>query len=77
MRGVRDREIVSATSMPTAALGHTHGLEVIDALAAAHLGQDSLLLLHALRRDDQRDGLPDRLFRGIAEQPLRGSLRSG
>ena len=72
--GTADRRDGERHVDPTAALGHPDRLEVIDALALAQLREDLLLLLLALRRNDQRDRLPDGLVHRVAEQPLRGPI---
>src|SRR5579872_4493248 len=64
-----ERDLDAATVFPDPS-----GLEVLDALAPAQCREDSLLLLQTLGRDDERDGLADRLFGRVAEDPLRAGI---
>src|SRR5207247_2615736 len=56
---------------PLAALAHSDGLVVVDALASAQAGEDPGNLVGALLRHDDRDQTPDRLVRGVAVDALR------
>src|SRR4051794_9484274 len=47
---------------------------MFDARAAADATEDEVLLLLAVRRDDESDGLANRFFSGVAEHPLRGRV---
>jgi hypothetical protein len=50
---------------------------MVDALAAAELGEDVVLLVVQLRRDDAGDRLADHLLGGIAEQAQRRGVPRG
>ena len=51
-----------------------HGLEMIDAVAAANAADDRVFLLLTIGRDEDANRLSDQLRRGVAEQPLRGGV---
>ena len=53
-----------------AILGHTNGLEVVDALTPPDLREHLVFLRPSLGRNDQRDVLTDRLLGRPAEQSL-------
>ncbi len=53
-----------------AVLVQTLGSELAEALAARDLGEDLVLFLLALDRDQLADRLADHFLGGIAEQPL-------
>ena len=55
-------------------LAPPHRLEVIDRAARAHLAQDVIFLRKPVGGDDERDGLADRFFSGVAEHPLGGAV---
>src|ERR1700759_659542 len=50
---------------------------MVDALATSDARQDSALLVLAVVRNDDRDGLPDRLRGRVAENPLRTAVPAG
>ena len=54
-----------------------HGVEMLDPLAAAELGQDLVLLVLQLGRDDLRDRLADHLVGLVAEDPLGAGVPRG
>ena len=60
-----------------AVLAAAHGLEVVHRLSATDAPQDVGLLAMSIGRDDQQDGLADRLGRGIAEQSLGPAIPGG
>jgi len=49
-------------------------LEMVNALAASDARQDRTLFILSVLRDDNRNGLADRLFGGVAEDALRASI---
>ena len=60
---VADRRHGQRDEQPPPALGHPHGVEMLDPLAAPHAGEDRVLFRQPLLRDDATDVLPDHLLR--------------
>ena len=60
-----------------AVLAHAHRLVVVDAFAAAQPRHDGRQFVRAVRRDDQRDRLADRLGRRVAIEALGGPVPAG
>ena len=53
-----------------AVLALPHGVEGRDPLSAPQAGDDAVLLFISIGAHQERDALADRLFRGVAEDPL-------
>ncbi len=56
---------------------HADGFEVIDALAAVNASENLSLLIVAIGREQDFDGLADHLLGGVAEDALRGFIPTG
>jgi hypothetical protein len=50
---------------------------MLNPLAPSQLGEDVVLLVLQLRRDDPLDGLPDHLLGRVAEHPRRAGIPRG
>src|SRR5256714_1570197 len=72
--GVADRRYGQRDVQPPPVLRLTHGLEVIDDLAAPDAGQDVVLFGTPLGWNDQGNVPTDRLARREAEHPLGGGV---
>src|SRR3954462_479589 len=75
--GIANRRDCQRDRDERAVLTPANRVEMLDAFAAADAPEHHLLFREAVWRNHHRDGLPDRLFGGVAEQLLGAAIPGG